>query len=253
MKAHLAPVLSLALCAAARADLLVVPTHAFGSYEFVLSSPGGPPIERERSREATLPSAFSGSGSVTYGPAQGNSGSAGAGFDNLFFFVFPTGEVNEARISGTASGAARIGSSSPAFLQSTASSADSAEFDVATEIRYDLTGALTVSGAASTGAGALITMAGVELLRNNATYSGINSALSLPQNASLPINQSGTLLPGHYVLRGYATAATTSSTPDSQWAGNVSFLADMTFTAIPEPHLAAPLALALLYTRRRRA
>jgi len=252
MKASLAPVLLFALLAPiARADLLVTPTHAAGAYQFVDSFGAFPPDEGDRSREATSPSAFASSGSSQFGQDPGSIAGAGAGFNDTFFFVFPN-IVNQAGISGTAHARAQVADSGPGLMQGVATSNATVEFDVTHEVLFNLSGALTIAGVANTGSGSLIAIISLELLRDNLPYAGISASLTLPQNAMIPLSQTGTLQPGHYVLAGYATAAASSSTPGSNWSGDASFSATLTFAAIPEPALALPLGLALLARRRRR-
>lgn len=243
---------TLALTASANAELLVTPTFTSGSYQTVYAQGTIPPTAEDRHREDTSSTIFSSSfslGSPNPSP-QGNVIYTAAGFTNDFFFELPIGEVNHLRLRGQSASAAKIGPTNPIPFQTSGSAIGRAEFDVTTEVRFDLTGALTISDVATGGPGSALAMVGLRLTRNGITY-GAPQGLSSLANASIPLNFAGTLLPGHYILHTFATTSAAGPEAGSNWAATAAYDARLAFSPIPAPATLPLLALGLAFHRRR--
>ncbi len=246
-------VLSLALAGSARAGLLVTPTFMSGEYQIARFTEGEEPSTSGNYRERDGSGAFASGGSSGGNIFQGTILRAGAGFTNEYFLtISPLANVDYARLRGTADTIVRVDTEFPGVRQATAVSRARIEFDVTQEVQYDLTGLLATGGVLAVGPGSGMTHVGVKLLRNQTVYGGINFSLFEFGDSVMPLNFSGTMTTGHYILECFAFSAADGDIGWSHWSSRAEYDVRLDFSPVPAPGTVSLLLLGLAMTRRRR-
>ena len=241
----------LVLAPPAGAQLLVSPDNVTARHAGTDVNGTSPPTGAGNLDVSFQPTAFSNAnGHSASNPTLGNEVRRWSSYDTVFFFEFPTGQINTARVQGRAESLARVGSVSASNITATATSTTRLMFDVTQPVNYHFFGSISLTSVAGTGPGFGSAIAEILLSRNGAIFHGFT--ISTFMSDTIPFNFSGTLQPGSYLLTAQAGSSGTATGLNSLWSCNAAYDGRIDFTPVPAPASFGLIAAAAIAFRRRR-
>ena len=240
------------LASTAQAQLLISPDSVTSRHASTDVMGTNPPSGAGDLGLSFSPTAFANSNSHSASSTTtGNEVRRSSSYDTVFFFQFPTGEINTAHVKGKAEALSRVGATTAQNITATATSTTRMLFDVTNPVNYHFFGSISLTNVAGTGPGFGSALAEMYLYRNSTIIQAFS--ITTYTNGTVPFNLSGLLQTGAYRIEAQAGASGTATGLNALWSSTANYDGQMDFTPVPAPGSLSILTLAALtLTRRRR-